>query len=213
MKIRDNETGKVFDYGTDRHHALSISEDGKCLYFENLQNGDGSLGDGYSFVLNDGKTPEESDSNDAAYGAAYANIGGFRSNDIEKILQEISDGVFGTNGSEKIHVIMSGDEGYIPVHLVMDIIKRHLSDFDTDTNAMKDTDGWNLSKDKYPEESQMCWITTKSPTEPISIKGMYTNSYGSMKRKGFFIPGGFVLYDKVVAWMLYKVPDPYKPAE
>lgn len=80
MKIRDNETGEIFEYGTNIHHALRISKNGGCLTFENLQNGDGSLksGDGgYSFVLNDGKTPEESSSPDSMYGATYANIGGF----------------------------------------------------------------------------------------------------------------------------------------
>lgn len=80
MKIRDNETGEVFEYGENIHHALRISENGGCLTFENLQNGDGSLqsGDGgYSFVLDDGKTPKESNSPDAVNGATYANIGGF----------------------------------------------------------------------------------------------------------------------------------------
>ena len=79
MKIRDNETGEVFEYGTNIHHALRISRNGGCLTFENLQNGDGSLqsGDGgYSFVLDDGKTPKESNSPDAVNGATYANIGG-----------------------------------------------------------------------------------------------------------------------------------------
>lgn len=81
MKIRDNETGEVFEYGENIHHALRISRNGGCLTFENLQNGDGSLenGDGgYSFVLDDCMTPEESDSPDAINYATYANIGGFR---------------------------------------------------------------------------------------------------------------------------------------
>lgn len=80
MKIRDNETGEIFEYGTNIHHALRISRNGGCLIFENLQNGDGSLenGDGgYSFVLDDGTTPKESDSPDAINYATYANIGGF----------------------------------------------------------------------------------------------------------------------------------------
>ena len=80
MKIRDNETGEVFEYVTNIHTALSIRRNGGCLTFENLQNGDGSLqsGDGgYSFVLDDGKTPKESNSPDAVNGATYANIGGF----------------------------------------------------------------------------------------------------------------------------------------
>lgn len=78
LKIRDNENGIVFEYGSDKHHSLRISEDGKSLTFENLKNGDGSVGGGYSFVLEDGKTPEESDSSDAMYGCTYANIGGFK---------------------------------------------------------------------------------------------------------------------------------------
>lgn len=85
MKIRDNETGEVFEYGTNIHHALRISQNGGCLTFENLQNGDGSLqsGDGgYSFVLDDGKTPKESNSPDAVNGATYANIGGFHGDNM-----------------------------------------------------------------------------------------------------------------------------------
>ena len=80
MKIRDNETGEVFEYGTNIHHALRISRNGGCLMFENLQNGDGSLysGDGgYSFVLDDGKTPEESIFSPDSFLDSYVNIGGF----------------------------------------------------------------------------------------------------------------------------------------
>lgn len=86
MKIRDNETGEVFEYGTNIHHALRISENGGCLTFENLQNGDGSLksGDGgYSFVLDDGKTPKESNSPGAIHGMPYANIGGFHGDNVK----------------------------------------------------------------------------------------------------------------------------------
>lgn len=75
--IRDNTDGKVFEYGSNQHHALRISEDGRTLSFENLQNGDGSKYGDYRFVLEDGKTPDESDCADAAYGMTYANIGGF----------------------------------------------------------------------------------------------------------------------------------------
>lgn len=107
MKIRDNETGEVFEYGTNIHHALRISENGGCLTFENLQNGDGSLqsGDGgYSFVLDDGKTPKESNSPDAANGCCYANIGGLHgdnmNNDgwisVDDRLPEVGEYVLGT---------------------------------------------------------------------------------------------------------------------
>lgn len=77
--IRDNQSREktVKEYGTDQHDALMISEDGRCLYYENLQNGDGSMFAGYTFVLEDGKPPQESNSDEAYYGQAYANIGGF----------------------------------------------------------------------------------------------------------------------------------------
>lgn len=70
MKIRDNQTGKAFEYGADRYHALRISENG-----------------GYSFVLDDGKTPEESISAEAVNGAAYANIGGFHGENRQEALE------------------------------------------------------------------------------------------------------------------------------
>ena len=76
MFIRDNENGNVRPYGTNHHDSLKISPDGRCLYYENLQNGDGSIG-GYSFVTDEGVVPKE-DSVLARYGAdAYFNIGGF----------------------------------------------------------------------------------------------------------------------------------------
>lgn len=85
--IRDNTNGRVFEYGSDHHHALRISGDGSCLTFYNLRNGDGSSGGGYSFVLEDGKTPDESNSQDAIYGECYANIGGFGDVEQEKPLE------------------------------------------------------------------------------------------------------------------------------
>ena len=87
MKIRDNETGEVFEYGTNIHHALRISQNGGCLMFENLQNGDGSLdsGDGgYSFVLDDGKTPEESIFSPDSFLDSYANSGKFYEKNTEE---------------------------------------------------------------------------------------------------------------------------------
>lgn len=94
IRIKDNETGEVFEYGSNKHHALYISANGGYLTFENLQNGCGSQvnGDGtYSFVLDDGKIPNESDSNDALYEMTYANIGGFKNPNFEKILFEIRE--------------------------------------------------------------------------------------------------------------------------
>ena len=79
MWIRDNENGEVRQYGTNHHDALAIAPDGRCLYYENLQNGDGSRGGGYSFVTDEkGNTPIN-DEELMEYGAkAYFDIGGFK---------------------------------------------------------------------------------------------------------------------------------------
>lgn len=78
MKIKDLATGKIFEYGSDRHHALVISNDGRTLSFENLQNGDGSKYGDYRFVDDcDEEIPENTEF--SKYGAdSYFNIGGFR---------------------------------------------------------------------------------------------------------------------------------------
>lgn len=79
MWLRDNEDGEVRQYGTNHHDALVISDDGRYLYYENLQNGDGSRGGGYSFVTDEkGNTPI-ADEDLQKYGAeGYADIGGFK---------------------------------------------------------------------------------------------------------------------------------------
>lgn len=75
MYIKDLTTGKVREYGTNRHDSLRISENGRYLTYDNLQNGDGSMGY-YRFVTDErGHTPAEDDS--LPYGEAYFNIGGF----------------------------------------------------------------------------------------------------------------------------------------
>ena len=76
MKIKDLTTGQVFEYGSNRHHALRISDDGRTLSFEHLQNGDGSRYGDYRFVDDDEeKIPSEIEDE---YGAdSYFNIGGF----------------------------------------------------------------------------------------------------------------------------------------
>lgn len=78
MKIKDLETGKIFEYGSDMHHALAISDDGRSLSFENLQNGDGSKNGNYRFIDDcDLKIPIETEC--FKHGAdSYFNIGGFK---------------------------------------------------------------------------------------------------------------------------------------
>lgn len=77
MWIRDNEAKEnaVRMYGTNPHDSLVVSQDGKYLSYYNLQNGDGSIGGGYSFTDEDGNIPV--DIEDEYDNTVYANIGGF----------------------------------------------------------------------------------------------------------------------------------------
>lgn len=79
MWIKDLEDGTVRKYGTNCHDSLRISNDGTCLEYYNLQNGDGSgEGGGYRFVTDEeGRTPDEDDVCIRHGADAYFNIGGF----------------------------------------------------------------------------------------------------------------------------------------
>ena len=77
MYIKDLTNGTVRRYGTNVHDSLQISDDGRTLSYENLQNGDGSRYGDYRFCDSDGQVPEE-DEVLVKHGAnAYFNIGGF----------------------------------------------------------------------------------------------------------------------------------------
>lgn len=69
--VKDNTDGKVHEYGTNPHDSLTLQEDGS-LHYENLQNGEGTLGKGYSFCTVSGKPPEDTD------GERIVDIGGDR---------------------------------------------------------------------------------------------------------------------------------------
>jgi hypothetical protein len=58
LYIRDNTTGIVREYGTDRHDSLILMGDGS-IHYENLQNGCGTQfpEEGYSFCLKSGEDP------------------------------------------------------------------------------------------------------------------------------------------------------------
>ena len=83
MWIKDTISGKVRPYGTDSHDALRISEDGKHLSYENLQNGDGSEGGGYLFTDRDGRIPNECKELKAYGGFVYFDQGGDYQNEGE----------------------------------------------------------------------------------------------------------------------------------
>jgi len=72
MYIKDLQSGKVREYGTDCHDSLRISSDGRTLTYYNLQNGDGSGCGEYRFCDENGNLPC-----DIPFSEGYFNIGGF----------------------------------------------------------------------------------------------------------------------------------------
>ena len=94
MYITDTETGKTRLYGTDHHDSLVKSDDGRCLYYENLQCGEGSRFGTFLFTDEQGRPPKDNDEL-KKYGAEdYFNIGGFgeiHMSQIEEIKAEIKE--------------------------------------------------------------------------------------------------------------------------
>ena len=58
--VKDNTNGHIHEYGTDRHDALILQDDGS-IHYENLQTMAGTEfpEEGYSFCAPDGTIPEE----------------------------------------------------------------------------------------------------------------------------------------------------------
>ena len=86
MYIKDNDGGFVHEYGTNPHDSLMISDDGKCLYYYNLQCGEGSRFGTYSF-LTENKLLVIDDPEAYLMGAEYADINcsSFVSHVIDKL--------------------------------------------------------------------------------------------------------------------------------
>ena len=75
--LKDNSNGAVHEYGTNRHDALILQEDGS-LHYENMQNCTGTMfpDEGYSFCLKDGNDPLQSEEYLRFGIGAYLDIGG-----------------------------------------------------------------------------------------------------------------------------------------
>ena len=89
MKILDTTNGHIHKYGSDPHDSLAISQDGCALHYYNLQCGEGSMFGTYRFVMEDGKIPAESQTEDAMYAECYFNIGGFGNSEDKPAWQRV----------------------------------------------------------------------------------------------------------------------------
>ena len=122
MYITDTETGITRLYGTDQHDSLVKSDDGRCLHYYNLQNGDGSMFGTYVFTDELGRIPKEN-IDLLRYGAEdYFNIGGFgevHMSQIEDIKAEIKERAKYCESIDQT-VIAAG------LYLAIDIINKHI---------------------------------------------------------------------------------------
>ena len=94
MYITDTVTGKTRLYGTDHHDSLVKSDDGRCLYYENLQCGEGSKFGTFLFTDEEGTIPGENKILIKHGAEDYFNIGGFgeiHMSQIEEIKAEIKE--------------------------------------------------------------------------------------------------------------------------
>lgn len=65
LYIKDAVSGRVFEYGKNCHDKLVISEDGRCLTYYNLQDGDGSCVGDYRFFYEKPKLETEEEKQNA----------------------------------------------------------------------------------------------------------------------------------------------------
>lgn len=73
--LKDNESGDIHEYGTDKHDALIVNDDGS-IHYTNMQNCSGTKcpEEGYSFCDADGNVPDtESEESYLDIGGAYYN--------------------------------------------------------------------------------------------------------------------------------------------
>ena len=77
LYLKDNTTGTIHEYGTNRHDALILQEDGS-LHYENLQNCTGTMfpEEGYTFCEADGSDPRTSEEYIKHGVEPYIDIGG-----------------------------------------------------------------------------------------------------------------------------------------
>ena len=85
--LKDNTDGQVHEYGTDPHDSLILQDDGS-LHYHNLHNSTGTMfpKEGYSFCLENGEDPRESEECVCGEAEPYVNIGGNNPSDLSHVM-------------------------------------------------------------------------------------------------------------------------------
>ena len=123
--------------------------------------------------------------------------------EFEKIIEKLEEEkmsyflTIANTGDEKLDCVYehTGDA----LDKAIDIVKQE---------AEKYNNGWIPVSEKFPEEDEKVYISTK--TERVYV-GVYTKRYGFEKREGFICDDGFMYMNTAFAWKPYVLPAPYQP--
>ena len=91
LYIQDVKSGTVFEYGVNCHHRLVVSEDGRALYFYNLQNSDDSEVGDYRFYYEEPEDKTDPDVYEWARMVEHLSISQLLAEERKKVVQEIRD--------------------------------------------------------------------------------------------------------------------------
>lgn len=95
LYIQDVVSGRVFEYGKNCHDRLVISEDGRCIYYSNMQDSDGSKVGDYRFYYEKPKFETEAemrnayDIDEGARTIEHQSISELLAEERKKVVQEI----------------------------------------------------------------------------------------------------------------------------
>ena len=89
LYIQEVVSGRVFEYGKNCHDKLIISEDGRCLTYYNLQNGDGSCVGDYRFYYEKPEDETDFDADEWARMVEHQSITQLLAEERKKVVQEI----------------------------------------------------------------------------------------------------------------------------
>ena len=89
LYIQDVVSGRVFEYGKNCHDKLLISEDGRYLYYENMQNSDGSKVGDYRFYYEKPKNKIDFDADEWARMVEHQSISELLAEERKKLVQEV----------------------------------------------------------------------------------------------------------------------------
>ena len=88
LYLKDNQSGRIHEYGSNQHDSLILQEDGS-IHYHNMQNGTGTKfpEEGYTFVLEDGSDPRTREDYREHGVEAFLDIGGCKPTTLEHVMR------------------------------------------------------------------------------------------------------------------------------